>query len=175
MKLKYLSLILLLLLFTVNSFGQKDFTVEISLENANFWSKDKLNPLEVKITNKSEEVLNTKDFKSFTLYFSKCSKSETCNISGDKFVAYSGIKEKKLKKDEKLEFNVNLADFYWMNASSSNMDFSQPKNIWVVPISNKYFYTDVAIFDGYSEIGNSGKTLLYKRYESNEIIFETRP
>jgi len=175
MKLKYLLLILLLLLFSSNLFGQQDFTIEISLDNPNFWNISNSTPLNVKITNQSQEVLNTKDFKFFTLYFSKCSKVETCNISGDKFIAGSGIEQKKLKKDENLEFKVILTDLYWQNGSSSITDFSQPKNIRTVPISNKYFYVDVAIFNGYSETGNSMKIPLHKRYKSNEIIFETKP
>ena len=109
MKLKYLFITLLILLFSNNLFSQ-NLTVEISLEKANFWQIKKLSPLNVKITNESDQLFDTDKIQSLIFYFSKCSKSKHCGVREDKYIAQSGIPKKSLKKGENIEVKINLAD-----------------------------------------------------------------
>src|SRR5687767_8282 len=118
MKVKYLFLVLISVLFSSNLFGQ-DFKVEISLDNANFGSIKTLNPLKVKITNKSEKTLNTKDLLPLRFYFSKCPQTKSCDTREDNLTASAKLEEKTLGKGESFEFQINLADLYWSDPISS--------------------------------------------------------
>lgn len=174
MKVKYLFSVLILVLFSSNLFGQ-DFNVEISLDNANFRSIKNLNPLKIKIINKSEKTLNTKTLLPLRFYFSKCPQTESCNTREDNLMASAKLKEKMLGKGESFEFQINLADLHWFDPMSSVWDFSEPKNIQIVPASNKHFFVDAAVIKQYVEQGSSGEFPMKAVYRSNEIIFGTKP
>lgn len=174
MKIKFA--VLLILMLAVNSFAQSEiFTVDISLKENNWWKIGINNLLTVKVINKSEQILDTKKFEYLTLYFSKCSKIEWCVGQEDKFVSYPAIERKLLKKNELLEFEINLADLYWSGMNSSFIDMKHPKNISIIPFLNKYLYADVAILRVDSnKKEKSSRCPLYDRYESNEIVFDLK-
>jgi hypothetical protein len=165
----------MLFLFSSNLFGQQDFTVEISLDNPNFWNLKNLAPLNVKITNNSEKALNTETIKYFNLYFSKCPIVERCNRREDNMRASASIEQKMLNKNASFEFQINLANLHWSDPVSSAWNFREPKNIQVVPIWNKYFFVDITVVEKYVELENSEKLPVQKNYRSNEIVFETKP
>jgi hypothetical protein len=174
MKSKFLFIILAIGSFSVFSFAQeRNFTVEISLKDNNRWTIGKDNLAKVKITNKSEQVLNTKDLKSLNFYLSRCPRVKKCATREDIYVAYSGIEAKNLKQNESLEFQANLTDLYWKPAISSSIDFKYPNNFKAVPFINKYFFADIKIFDKYLELENQSIEIpINNSYESNEVILE---
>ena len=174
MKSKFLFSILAVCLFSVFSLAQeRNFTVEISLKDNNRWTIGKDNLAKLKITNKSEQTLNTKDLEVINFYLSKCPRVKKCATREDVYVAYSGIETKNLKQNESLEFQANLTDLYWKPAISGSIDFKYPKNFKTVPFTNKYFSADIKIFDKYLKLEKQSiKIPINKSYESNEVILE---
>ena len=178
MKFKSLFLILAVCFFSGSSFAQaKKFNIEISMPD-NYWLTLKNNtPVKVKITNKSERELNTEQIAGISFYFSKCPQISKCGKRGDKFVAHSEVENKGLKKDASFEFEVNIADLYWMDAVSGNTNLNEkePKNFEIISSDNKYFYAVVKTRSKYlNEKVMPGKSYNYESYESNEIILELK-
>lgn len=169
MKLKVLFLIVLL--FSVNIYAQEQkITVEISLKETTLRRLAKNIPVKVKITNMSDQIINTADFGGIEFYFSKCPQAKKCKRRDDVYSASDAVKGKKLRKYQSLETEVNLADLYWTDPILSVFDTSFPKNIFTVPNVNKYFFADVKLSNGSVKVdGVSGAVLLNKSFESNEI------
>ena len=176
MRLNYLFLLLIVSLFSINSFAQeRDFSIEISLKEYNRLLIGKDNLVSVKITNNSEQVLNPQDLKSLHFYVSRCPRTKRCSTWEDVYIASSKIEAKNLKQNESVEFQVNLADLYWNSAISSSFDFSRPQNFHTVPLKNTYFYADIKIFDKYLKLGEQSIQIpIVKSYESNEIVLESK-
>lgn len=182
MKFKFIIFAVVLALVSfANTFGQDlNFDFQISLNQNIFWAKNNKILAKVVITNKSNQILNTAKFGGIRFYLSKCPKDADsligCNTRGDKYISSVEVKSKFLKKDESLEFEVNLADLYWQDMISSYFDFSYPKNLNKVPILNKHFYAEVGVFEKYIEIKESHEKIpISKKYQSNEIIQKVKP
>jgi hypothetical protein len=170
MKLKILMLAVLFSLFSIVSFAQEiNFDIQISLNQEIFRENNKNIPVKILITNKAEQELDTSKLGSINFYFSKCPKIKACYSRGDLFISSDKVGSKILKKDESFEFETNLADLYWVDASSSMLDLNKLKNLNKVPSGNKYFYADIKIFDKYYE-EKELKIPTFKSFKSNEII-----
>ncbi|MBX7169706.1 MAG: hypothetical protein K1X72_02040 [Pyrinomonadaceae bacterium] len=180
MNLKTYTIALSIILFLFgNCFAQElKFDFDISLNQNIFWAKDKNIIAKISITNKSEQILDTSKLNGLAFYLSKCPKVryQFCSTHGENFVSSVKIKSKFLKKDESLEFEVSLADLYWIDAISNSIDFKYPKNLNKVPISNKYFYGVISVFEKYLEVKDfPSKIPISKPFFSNEIVQKTTP
>jgi Mor family transcriptional regulator len=170
MKLKILFLIVLVFSAKIYAQQEQKITVEISLKETTLRKLAKNIPVKVKITNMSDQIFNTADIGGIEFYFSKCPQTKKCKRLDDLYSASDAIKNKRLKKYQSLETEINLADLYWTDPILSVFDTSFPKNIDMVPNVNKYFFADVKIPKGTAKIDDiSGEILLNKSFESNEI------
>jgi len=160
-----------ILLFSVNIYSQEQkITVEISLKETTIRKLAKSVPVKVKITNMSDQTVNTADFGGIGFYLSKCPQAKKCETIDDVYTASDAVKGGNLKKYQSLEIEVNLADLYWQDLISSIFDVSAPKNLFTVPSANKYFFADVKLPKGSVKVdGVSGAVPLSKSFESNEI------
>lgn len=151
MKLRFLLSVLAVGLFSIAVFAQeKNIEIELSLKNPRILTTSKNVPVKIKITNKSEQTLNTEDLGNLFLYFSKCQKDVMCYTYGDLLFASVGIKSKKLKKNKSIEFKTNLSDLIWNDNMSSfryGLKISGFKsfnnNFYVIPTENIYFYAAI--------------------------------
>ncbi|MEP6903609.1 MAG: hypothetical protein ABJA66_17935 [Actinomycetota bacterium] len=142
MKLRFLFLLLATTVFSTFSFAQdKNIAIEISLKDLKILTTNKNVPVKIKITNKSEQILNTGDLGDLFLYFSKCRKVEMCYRQGDLLFGIVKIKSKTLKKDKSLEFESNLSDLIWIDELSSYR--YDRKNFETIPAENIYFYAAI--------------------------------
>ncbi len=142
MNLRFLLLVLAVSLFSIASFAQeKNIEIELSLKDSKILTKSKNVPVKIKITNKSEQTLNTEDLGNLFLYFSKCQKNVMCYAGGDLLFASVGIKSKKLKKNKSIEFESNLSDSIWIDELSSFR--YNKKNFYTIPTETIYFYAAI--------------------------------
>lgn len=176
MKYRLLLTILFICSFGAVSFAQdQNIVVNISLENTNLFGR-KVIPVKVRIINKSENLLNTETLTYLTFYFSVCSINDICESWKEKYIALAEIPEKRLKKDESFDFEIDLTDLYWMNAISSIRDFDAPKNFVTIPSENRFFYAIVSVFDKHLKSEGSLQSIpIYKNFPSNQILTIMEP
>lgn len=169
MRLKILFLMIFLLSVNVHSQDQK-IEVEISLKNPNVRMTAKSVQVKVKITNMSDRTISTSDFEWLGLSLSKCPQADKCQVRGETSVASAVIKSERLKKYQSVEFEVDLANLYWNDITSSVIDFNQPKNLITVPFTHKYLSAKLAISSEKKEIsGFQGKVPIIQSADSNVI------
>jgi hypothetical protein len=155
----------------VNIYSQEQkITVEVSFKETILRKLAKSVPVKVKITNMSDQIVNTADFGGIGFYLSKCPQAKKCETRDDVYFAGSAVKGEKLKKYQSLETEINLADLYWQDLILSTFDTSLPKNLFTVPTANKYFFADVKIAKGTVKVeGVPREVPLSRSFESNEI------
>ena len=160
----------MVVLFSANVFSQEQkISVEIFLQETAIRKTSKSVPVKVKITNMSDQIVNTADFGGIGFYFSKCPQAKKCQTRTDVYVAGKEFKSESLKKYQALEFEVNLADLYWSDLISNIFDTTMPKNLFTVPSANKYFFANVRIPIESLKVEGIGEIPRNKSFESNEI------
>ena len=140
MKLKLLFLVFIFNFLSIVSFAQeKNIEIQVSLKSPAIETKSKNVPVKIKITNKSEQILDTEDLGNLVLYFSTCRQDdEMCYRLGGLLSASVEIKSTKIKKNKSIEFEANLSDLVWGSILSSFR--SSEKNFYTISKENKYFY-----------------------------------
>ncbi len=159
-------------LFAISAIAQKiNIDLQISLNSAKTISKNTNVPVKLVLTNKSAEELDTSKLESFVVYLSSCSKISPCNSDEPSFASAVEISNKILKKDESIEFEINLADLHWNDSSSSFFTRNGLKNLSQISSSeNKNFSVRVSVFDKpYANLKNLTKIPTQTSYDSNEI------
>lgn len=167
MKRALLKVLIVYLLCSVNvSARENNFEITITIDETNILTTAQNAPVKVKIANKAAPALNTETLPGILFKFSKCRRSEACALPKDVFVGGSDIKPKILKKDDAMEFAVNLSELSWNDANAPVLDFSQIGTFALVPEGAYFFYAEIRIFD---KTVKSNRTPRYKRIVSNEI------
>lgn len=174
MKHKILFVVLAICCFTSASFSQNQkIEVNISMEDTNLFGRKDL-PVKVKITNKAEDDLDTKTLKLIKFCFFKRLTCSEPGILGDKYIAFTGIPQKLLKKDESFEFEVNLKDLHWKDEILSGRDLDAPKNFATIPIINRILEVVISVYS-HSIFLNGMNIPINKSFLSNQIFTTLKP
>lgn len=155
---------------TINA-QERDFEIEISLEETSISKSSRDVPVKISITNKSDRVLKTDGLKTIHFFFSKCVLGVVCKEKKHTYSAFSEMPGKRIKSKAVLEFEVNLADLYWKNAEGNTFFREDKKNLEEVPAENIYFYARQLKLSGYEKSSNGGvgKIPVYDYADSNVI------
>ncbi len=151
---------------------ERNYELEISLEETAISKGAKEIPVKFTITNRADEVLKTSGLMTVHFFFSKCELGAVCREKESTFSAYSEIPTKLINSNESFEFEVNLADLYW-NSRDGNVFYKEDiKNFNMIPAENIYFYARQLSLVGYEESGNGSqeKIPIYDYTDSNMII-----
>lgn len=176
MKAKGLFVALLIGLFSIISNAKENIELEVSFKENKVDMASTNIPVNMKIVNKSEQILDLEKLRGISFYFKRCSKIITCGVRGDLYLASAKLESRKLNKDEVYEFEINLADLYWKDAILSTIDLNYPKNFTEVPRTNKYFHAVIQVFDKNIKLDNYPSEIpIYKKFESNEVKVEFEP
>jgi hypothetical protein len=136
MKLRLSIFVLILSTFTGASFAQeisnsKMFDIVVSAKENTFPFYSKTVPVNVKITNKSENVISTKQLGSVTIILHR----ESPILKNESEIAFLDIDSKYLNQGEILEFQVDLKEVSWLeNPRSSSMDINPKKESKYMPV-----------------------------------------
>ena len=172
MKFMFLAIFSILILsFLSISAQEREFEIEISVEETGIARSSKEVPVKISIKNKSDEVLKTDGLKTIHFFFSKCVLGIVCKEKEHTYSAFSAIPPKRIKAGETFEFEINLADLYWKNADGNTFYREDRKNFEDVPLENIYFYARQLSLIGYEKSGDGGldKIPVYDYTDSNVI------
>jgi hypothetical protein len=125
MKLKFLFSILFVGLLAIVSDAQTNalppqrFDVSIAAKDQTFFVNSAAWLVNVKITNRSNETLNLKDFRGLHFIFAK-----TLPVSKyEESMGFYGIDERAIKPGETFEFEVDLKKLEWLEPMSKDSAF----------------------------------------------------
>ena len=172
MKFMFLAIFSILILgFSSISAQEREFEIEISLEETSISKSSKKVPVKISITNKSDAVLKTDGLKTIHFFFSKCVLGVVCKEKEHTYSAFSKMPLKRIKSGEVVEFEVNLADLYWKNTEGNTFYRENIKNFKKVPAENIYFYARQLKLSGYEKSSEGGvdKIPVYEYTDSNVI------
>lgn len=127
--------------------------------------------IEVKITNRSGNRLETGGLDSVNFYFTKCLPCDiSCGGHRDVFYAVSPIPSKILDENTSLRFDLDLAALEWRFGPYNRQDNDPPASLYSVPRENIYLFADIRILDGFRASGSgSGRVPRYRIHRSNII------
>jgi hypothetical protein len=160
---------IIIICLTGTSAQDRNAEIEVSMDETSISTRSTTTIVNVKITNKADEVLKTEGLGNINFYFSRVFTEKTIRSLGDVFEAKTNIPAKILRNNETFEFKVNLYDLYWFDSMSGFIDPKKP-NLNEVPSENIYFSANIKLLDKY-EYNSSAKRKLpvYKYFRSNTI------
>lgn len=151
----FLTIVLLFFAVSVQAQEEKNFEIELVLNEASIVRTAKDIPATVRITNKSREILYTDSLGRVELKFSKCLTENDCGLIKNDFLAHAEIPRRKLFENDSVEFQINLAAAKWFLSDhdagkiGSNVSFEE------VPVKNLFFTAAVKMLTGYRNIANA--------------------
>lgn len=129
MKLKFLFSMLVACALATVSYAQTNvspspFEVAISAENQTFFVNSGAWLVKVKITNRTNETLNLKDYRGVHFNFNK-----TNAVSAEQSaLGFYGIDQRVIKSGESFEFEADLKMLSWLEPSNSSSYFPDNEN-----------------------------------------------
>jgi hypothetical protein len=158
MKFKILAFLVVGLISGMSIFAQdRKFEIEVSLEDTALVKSEKSIPVKIKITNQAGEILRLESLGSIYLSFSKCLSEDSCRNSTDIYEArIDRLPVRKIRADDSFEFEVNLAEYFWVPKDESKGfgigSFNESlKNFSKIPAENIYFYAQIRTLDGFKK------------------------
>jgi hypothetical protein len=142
------SIVTLLLCLSPNVYSQTrpgDFVLSIAVEH-NTFSLPETAKVKIKVENKSGHTATKDALRGLAISLTRYRKdAERCRW-GDCFRAtYRLSSLKELKSGEAFEAEIDLADLYWNDEISSQIDFNEPKNMAQVILAGSY-YLSVSLY-----------------------------
>lgn len=157
MKLRNLALFSIIIIGVVSTSAQnRDYEIEISLENSIVSQTSKKIPVKVTIKNNAELALKTTGLNNIHFYFSKCIVGSVCYREGDIYTSFAKIPSKEIREAASFEFEINLADLYWKDVKSTGTNTEIIKNFNKIPRANVFLYAGIRTLKGY-KVKNSGQ------------------
>ncbi len=161
MKFKFSVVFLMMFLLSLSIYAQeRNFDLQVSLEENNITKTDNNIFATVTITNNSRQVLTTEGLGFLEFRFSKNMLGGEQGLVRNNSISRIDIPVKKLRENESLNFRVNLAKQDWYK---SEMDFSNielSRKFKDIPKENIFFNASVKMLTGYRNAANA--KIVYK-------------
>lgn len=184
MKNRFLALFSLVFLLSISICGQeRNFDLQVSLEENNIIKTDNNIFATVTITNNSRQVLITDGLGFLEFRFSKNMLGGEQGLERNDSISRIDIPVKKLRENESLNFRVNLAKQDWYKSEMDFGNISLTKKFVNISKENIFFTASVKVLTGYRNAANAkivykdgkpirepvGKRPTYKTVNSNVI------
>lgn len=169
---------ILLLVAAYSALGQnRDYSIEVSLEDVAIDRNAEAETVTVIITNNEREVLATKALGQLEFDFAKCSPGSTgslfCKGFGSSYRAVADIPTAKIGENEKFEFKLNLVELAWQDAVFTCYGCGRlGSGIRTIKDEHIYFFAKTRLLTGYKKVEITNPDGSKKKVNNPEYSFK---